>query len=66
MPEGDCEEPNQTKPKGQLVGWLVSGHKPAYKSHKHLRAQTGQEGPRPRVDSPVSEPTHHRLVISLR
>ena len=39
---------------------------PAYKSHKHLRAQTGQEGPRPRVDSPVSEPIHHRLVISLR
>src|SRR5210317_1873051 len=38
----------------------------AYKSHKHLRAQTGQEGPRPRVDSPVSEPIHHRLVISLR
>jgi hypothetical protein len=25
----------------------------AYKSHKHLRARKGQEGPRPRVDSPV-------------
>ena len=31
-------------------------------AHKHLRAQTGQEGPRPRVDSPVSETIHHRLV----
>jgi hypothetical protein len=27
--------------------------RPAYKSHKHLRARKGQEGPRPRVDSPV-------------
>ena len=34
---------------------------PAYKSHKHLRAQTGREGPRPRVDSPV--PGFFGLVV---
>jgi hypothetical protein len=41
---------------------------PAHKRHQHLRAQTGQEGPRPRVDSPVYGPlpVYHLLSTSLR